>query len=45
MEKDIFGRSFLPFKAINRQVIIPCEEELIKNSRSKSAKLRIAERI
>lgn len=45
LEKDIFGRSFLPFKAINKQVIIPCEEELNENSRSKSAKLRIAERI
>ena len=44
-EKDIFGRSFPPFKAINRHVIIPSEEELAKNSRSKSAKLRIAERI
>lgn len=44
-ETDIFGRSFMPFKAINRHVIIPTEEEISKNPRAKSAKLRIAERV
>ena len=32
-------------KIINNKVILPTEEELLKNSRSKSAKLRIIERI
>lgn len=44
-ETDIFGRSFLPFKAINRHVIIPEDQEIIDNPRAKSAKLRIAEKI
>ncbi|HOZ30308.1 MAG TPA: 16S rRNA (cytosine(1402)-N(4))-methyltransferase RsmH [Bacteroidales bacterium] len=45
LEKDIFGKSFLPFKQINKHVIIPTEEEIANNPRAKSAKLRIAERI
>lgn len=45
LQKDIFGRSNLPFKAINRQIIIPSEQEISKNPRAKSAKLRIAEKI
>ncbi len=44
-ETDIFGRSFLPFKQINRHVIIPDENEILANPRAKSAKLRIAERV
>ena len=37
---------YLPdYKLINRNVIIPSEEELLNNNRSRSAKLRIIERI
>lgn len=43
-EKDLFGRSFPPFKAVNRKPIRPDEQELINNTRSRSAVLRIAER-
>jgi 16S rRNA (cytosine1402-N4)-methyltransferase len=42
---DIFGRSESFFKAINRQVIVPDEKELEENPRSRSAKLRIAEKL
>ncbi|MBN2778998.1 MAG: 16S rRNA (cytosine(1402)-N(4))-methyltransferase RsmH [Bacteroidales bacterium] len=45
LHKDMFGRTDLPFKAINRQIIIPSEKETIENTRAKSAKLRIAEKI
>lgn len=45
MEKDFFGRTETPFKLINNKVIIPSEEELERNPRSRSAKLRIAEKI
>ncbi len=43
--KDFYGKTDLPFKAINRQIITPTETEQNSNTRSKSAKLRIAERI
>jgi len=33
------------FKAVNRQIITPSEAELTDNSRSRSAKLRIAEKL
>jgi len=43
--KDIYGNSENFFKEINKKVIIPDEYEIKQNSRSRSAKLRIAERI
>jgi len=43
-EKDFFGNVESPLVAINRKVIVPDEEELEKNPRSRSAKLRIAEK-
>ena len=45
IEKDFYGNVKSPFKLINRKVIIPGEEELKENSRSRSAKLRVAEKI
>ncbi len=45
IETDIFGNADVPLKAINRKVIIPAEDEIEKNNRARSAKLRIAERI
>lgn len=43
-EKDFFGNVESPLTAVNRKVIVPDEEELEKNPRSRSAKLRIAEK-
>lgn len=45
IEKDFYGNITSPFKLINRKVITPGEDELKKNTRSRSAKLRIAEKI
>ncbi|MDD3728611.1 MAG: 16S rRNA (cytosine(1402)-N(4))-methyltransferase RsmH [Dysgonamonadaceae bacterium] len=45
IEKDFFGNPLTDLKVINRKVIIPTEEEQKKNPRSRSAKLRIAEKI
>ena len=46
VEKDLYGNSAgVPFKAINKKPLLPSEEELRINPRSRSAKLRIAERI
>jgi 16S rRNA (cytosine1402-N4)-methyltransferase len=44
-EKDFFGKVLTPFRLINNKVIVPTEEEVIKNNRARSAKLRICERI
>ncbi|MBO6517131.1 MAG: 16S rRNA (cytosine(1402)-N(4))-methyltransferase RsmH [Bacteroidia bacterium] len=44
VETDPFGRSSAPFKVITRKPITPNEVELIDNPRSRSAKLRIAEK-
>ncbi len=44
VEKDFYGNISSPFTLINRKVIIPGDEELKTNNRSRSAKLRIAEK-
>jgi 16S rRNA (cytosine1402-N4)-methyltransferase len=43
-EKDVYGNVQTPFRVITRQPIVPDEKEIEKNSRARSAKLRIAER-
>jgi 16S rRNA (cytosine1402-N4)-methyltransferase len=45
VEKDFFGNEQKPFKVITRKAVIADEEERVRNSRSRSAKLRIGERI
>ena len=44
VEQDFFGRIQTPFRLVNNKVITPSDEELEKNPRSHSAKLRIAEK-
>ncbi len=44
VEQDFFGNRLSPMKAINNKVIIPDEKEQTENPRSRSAKLRIAEK-
>lgn len=44
-DKDFFGKVNTPYKLVNRQVIVPGDEEMARNPRSRSAKLRIAERL
>ena len=43
-EQDFFGRTQSPLRPISNKVIIPSDEELQSNPRSRSAKLRIAEK-
>lgn len=43
--KDFFGNSSTPFRLISRKAITPGEEEIAVNSRARSAKLRIAEKL
>ena len=44
-EKDVFGRSSAPLKPVDRKPILPDEAEIASNTRARSAKLRIAERV
>ena len=45
IKQDFFGRIEAPFRLINNKVIVPSEEEQQQNPRSRSAKLRVAEKI
>ena len=45
VKQDFFGRLEKPFRLVNNKVIVPTEEEQQRNPRSRSAKLRIAERV
>jgi 16S rRNA (cytosine1402-N4)-methyltransferase len=45
IEKDFFGNVLKPFEEINRKPIAPSDEEIEINSRARSAKLRIAEKL
>jgi 16S rRNA (cytosine1402-N4)-methyltransferase len=45
VKKDFFGNILTPFRLINNKVIVPNAEEIEKNPRSRSAKLRIVEKI
>ena len=45
IEKDFFGRATTPFKVITRKAIVPTEEEVARNPRSRSAKLRVAQKL
>lgn len=44
IEKDFFGNILKPFTEVERRPIVASEEEIERNSRARSAKLRIAER-
>lgn len=44
VEKDFYGNPLVPFKKISG-LIVPSKEEIERNSRARSAKLRIAEKL
>lgn len=44
VNKDFFGRTETLLTSVNNKVIVPSEEEIVRNPRSRSAKLRIAEK-
>ncbi len=44
-DKDIYGNSHSPFKAVVTKAIIANDDELARNPRARSAKLRIAEKL
>ncbi len=45
VKKDFFGNIERPLKPINAKPIVPSQEEISRNNRSRSAKLRIAEKL
>lgn len=44
-EADFFGNRSLPFRLITRKAVAPTTDEITRNNRARSARLRIAERI
>ena len=42
---NLYGNIIRPLKPVNNKVIVPSEEEIRKNLRARSARLRIAEKI
>lgn len=44
IKKDFYGNVISPYEVITTRVITPTEEEIKRNSRARSAKLRIAEK-
>ncbi|MDR2921674.1 MAG: 16S rRNA (cytosine(1402)-N(4))-methyltransferase RsmH [Tannerella sp.] len=44
-EQDFFGNRVTPFRIVNKKVIVPSAEEIQRNPRARSAKLRIAEKV
>ncbi len=44
IEKDFYGNILSPFRLVNNKVIVASEEEVARNPRARSAKLRIAEK-
>jgi 16S rRNA (cytosine1402-N4)-methyltransferase len=45
VDKDIYGNFETPFKAVTKKPVEASEEEIARNSRARSAKLRIAEKV
>jgi 16S rRNA (cytosine1402-N4)-methyltransferase len=45
IEKDFFGRATTPLKVVTRKAVIPQDQEIALNPRSRSAKLRVAEKL
>jgi 16S rRNA (cytosine1402-N4)-methyltransferase len=44
VEKDVYGNFHTPFSIITKKIIVPSDAEVTSNPRSRSAKLRIAEK-
>ena len=44
LEKDFYGNVLAPLKPVNTKVIVASDEEVARNPRARSAKLRIAEK-
>ena len=45
LEKDFYGNPIVPLKVVTRKAVTASEEELQRNNRARSAKLRVAEKV
>jgi 16S rRNA (cytosine1402-N4)-methyltransferase len=45
LKQDFYGNKLLSFKKISRRPLIPSNQEIHRNSRARSAKLRVAEKL
>ena len=45
IEKDFFGRSTTPWTVVTRKAVVPSDKEIAENPRSRSAKMRAAEKL
>lgn len=45
LEKDVYGNPLRPFVPVTRKAVTPSPNELAQNSRARSAKMRVAERV
>ena len=45
LQQDFYGNKLLSFKKVSRKPILPTEEEIKRNNRARSAKLRVAEKL
>lgn len=45
LEKDFYGNVITPFRLVTRKAVVVDDEEVVANPRSRSARLRIAEKI
>ena len=45
VEKDFFGTVSSPLEAVSRKAIVPTDEEVERNPRARSAKLRVAQKL
>ena len=45
VEQDFYGNRIVPVRAVNNKVIVPTAAEIAENPRSRSAKLRVAEKL
>lgn len=44
-QKDFYGNIYRPFQVLTKKSVVPSDEEIRLNPRSRSAKLRVAERV